>query len=241
MATVNFVGRRQPDYNPRYNFVIRDGLILPELIRVIREPSPATATGTQVASKGDVEALRKEVEGLRDTITGGTAISTASSIEELVKLDETGRIERKSSFQWDFRLNTQNTDLRRECFKTMDAFLNAEGGTLLIGVRDDGSICGVEKDLSLCRGSHDKFERLLHSTIGDAFGAKIYPLYRVELSEISEHLICVINVQRSPGPIYMQWKNEQLFFVRRGNNSAELKRPQDVVEYCSVHWARPAQ
>ncbi|RPJ37658.1 MAG: ATP-binding protein [Deltaproteobacteria bacterium] len=34
----------------------------------------------------------------------------------------------------------------RACSKTIAAFLNTEGGDLLIGVGDDGAIVGIERD-----------------------------------------------------------------------------------------------
>jgi hypothetical protein len=45
--------------------------------------------------------------------------------------------------------------------KSLAAFLNTDGGTLLIGVEDNGNILGLEKDLGLVGNSRDKFEQLL--------------------------------------------------------------------------------
>lgn len=38
------------------------------------------------------------------------------------------------------------TDLPRSLFETICAFLNREGGTILLGVRDDGAVTGVDPD-----------------------------------------------------------------------------------------------
>jgi predicted HTH transcriptional regulator len=56
-------------------------------------------------------------------------------------------------------------------FKTIVAFLNSDGGTLLIGVEDDGRIYGLENDFSLLgqkRSPIDLFEQELTSLICDA-------------------------------------------------------------------------
>ena len=44
---------------------------------------------------------------------------------------------------------TEKTELKQKLTdaltKEMVAFLNTDGGTIYIGVKDDGSICGIEK------------------------------------------------------------------------------------------------
>ncbi|MDR3468137.1 MAG: putative DNA binding domain-containing protein [Xanthobacteraceae bacterium] len=70
-------------------------------------------------------------------------------IAELVKLGESAVLEFKSTLQWDVVLKQLNKGLRKSCLKTIAAFMNSEGGTLLIGVEDDGSILGLDKDLGL--------------------------------------------------------------------------------------------
>ena len=49
-------------------------------------------------------------------------------------------------------LNRTNTDNKRDarlvdaCIKTVAAFLNSDGGELLVGVADNGQIIGLERD-----------------------------------------------------------------------------------------------
>jgi predicted HTH transcriptional regulator len=42
--------------------------------------------------------------------------------------------------------------LEHEIIKTVAAFMNSEGGKLLIGVEDDGTISGIEKDYQTFAG-----------------------------------------------------------------------------------------
>ena len=49
--------------------------------------------------------------------------------------------------QWDRKLHRRNPELLRACVKTVCAFLNGSGGTLLIGVADSGELAGLEDDL----------------------------------------------------------------------------------------------
>src|SRR2546426_5483834 len=70
--------------------------------------------------------------------------------EELIKLGESKTLEFKSSLRWHFKENRKDDGMvTHSVLKTIAAFLNTEGGDLLIGVKDDRSIVGIE---------HDQFE-----------------------------------------------------------------------------------
>ncbi len=70
--------------------------------------------------------------------------------------------------RWD--LKEDRKDDRRvthAALKTIAAFLNTEGGDLLIGVADDGSIVGIERDRL---GTDDTFMRHLAQVVRNALG-----------------------------------------------------------------------
>ena len=80
-------------------------------------------------------------------------------VSELIGLGESYTLEFKSTLQWDVVQGGMNKVLRLSCLKTIAAFCNSEGGTLVVGVEDDGTIIGLQKDLSLLQGSLDQFEQ----------------------------------------------------------------------------------
>ncbi len=60
-------------------------------------------------------------------------------------------LEFKSSFRWDLRQNQANKGLEAVILKTIAGFMNGNGGTLLIGVADDGAIVGLKPDYTLLK------------------------------------------------------------------------------------------
>ena len=68
------------------------------------------------------------------------------AIEDLVEIGESDEIEFKSTLR--FNLHTGEKDSRMEfaCVKTIAGFLNRDGGSLVIGVGDDGSPLGLDTD-----------------------------------------------------------------------------------------------
>src|SRR5206468_507726 len=67
--------------------------------------------------------------------------------EELIKRGESKTLEFKSTLRWNLKENRQDDKgVTHAVLKTIAAFLNTEGGDLLIGVADDGLIVGIERD-----------------------------------------------------------------------------------------------
>jgi hypothetical protein len=76
-------------------------------------------------------------------------------ISELIRLGESAVLEFKSTLQWDVRQAQANHNLRISVLRTVAAFMNSQGGTLVIGVDDDGTVLGLDRDL----GSDRKLAR----------------------------------------------------------------------------------
>ena len=67
--------------------------------------------------------------------------------EELIKQGESKTLEFKSTLRWNLRENRKDDKrVTHAALKTIAAFLNTEGGDLLLGVADDGAIVGIESD-----------------------------------------------------------------------------------------------
>jgi type I restriction enzyme R subunit len=78
--------------------------------------------------------------------------------EELSKRGESKTLEFKSTLRWNLKEDRQDDKfVTHAVLKTIAAFLNTDGGDLLIGVADDGSIVGIERDQL---ESDDKFMRI---------------------------------------------------------------------------------
>ncbi len=79
---------------------------------------------------------------------------------ELIKGGESDRLEFKQTLRFDVETQALNRKLEEVAIKTVAGFANHTGGTLLIGVRDDGVVTGVEPDYAtLTNGNRDKLER----------------------------------------------------------------------------------
>jgi hypothetical protein len=157
------------------------------------------------------------------------------SIETLVKNEESSILEYKSSLQWDVVQNQQNKGLRKQVLKTIIAFLNSQGGTLVIGVEDDGTIYGIENDLNFYSNSVDKFLTTLSSLYIDYIGAEFTAYIQSEVQEVEGKKVCVVRVQKSRRPAYYSGPQGSEFFIRVGPSSRMLDA-ESTVKYQEDNW-----
>ncbi len=169
--------------------------------------------------------LNAFLTGITDTKPPEAAIT----LEELIAEGEDDELEFKSSLRWDFKELATNKKLEEVVVKTVAAFANSQGGTLLIGVSDSGEILGLEGDyLSLGGANRDKFELHLRNLLSSAFGAAfVSSKLKVLFPAIGEVEICQVDVQPSAKPLVLTVKDkngvgQEKFYVRSGNSSQEL-------------------
>ena len=159
--------------------------------------------------------------------------------DELIKRGESKTLEFKSSLRWNLREDRKDDAVvTHAVLKTIAAFLNTEGGDLLIGVGDDGSVLGIEHDRL---DSEDKFMRHLvqcvQNGLGDRSGTCIDP--KVQL--VDGKTVCLVSCQRSPEPVYLRWKDKEAapegdFYVRSGPRTDKLGA-ESAREYIKTRFA----
>ncbi len=125
--------------------------------------------------------------------------------------------------------------------KTIAAFLNSEGGTLLIGVSDKGEVLGIEADLQyLSKGDLDAWFQKLKETVTNALRKEIWASIRVSLVRRGDATVAVV---RCPRRMIETWHyNNQkpekpVFYVRAGNTTDAIEGPE-LVRYIRERWPR---
>lgn len=148
-------------------------------------------------------------------------------IPELITQGESHTVEFKETLQYNIQTKKLDSKVFNSSLKTIAAFLNADGGTLLIGVSDSSEIMGIERDKkAMGRADNDRFQLKIRDKIsGQNSRFKPAVLGNVEISfeELNERVICRINVQPLPAS-EIQHFDHKVFF-RDGNRTIELTGP----------------
>ncbi|KKN52051.1 hypothetical protein LCGC14_0616590 [marine sediment metagenome] len=162
-------------------------------------------------------------------------VSSERPIIDIIALGESATLEFKSTLQWDVVRNCINKDLRHSVIKTIAAFLNSNGGILIIGVEDDGKVKGLEKDLKTLRNSKDRFEQLLNTLMSDYIGPEYSSFIRIRFENIDGNKICVVKADKAQEPAFLKGARGKEFHIRVGNTTHMLD-PEETVRYIQMNW-----
>ena len=156
----------------------------------------------------------------------------------LIAQGESNFLEFKSSYRFDLKQNTVNKALEAVVLKTLAGFMNSEGGTLLLGVSDDGTILGLENDYqTLKRKDNDGFEQLIMSSVSEKLGTAACKYIRLIFHSHDQMEVCRIIVQRAGFPIYVKEGNSKKFYVRTGSGTRDMDI-QEAINYISENWKK---
>lgn len=157
-------------------------------------------------------------------------------LKELILIGENEKLELKSTLRYDLRENKVNKKLEFVIAKTVSAFLNSEGGILIIGVDDDSNALGLEKDIeTLSKKDIDGFELHLRNIIKKHLGSNFEKYLKVTFPTIDEKTICKVQIFKSGKPVFATFEGKENFYVRSGNSSIPKNRAEQS-EYEKLHW-----
>lgn len=156
----------------------------------------------------------------------------------MISAGESAVLEFKSSFRWDIKENKLNKNLENVIIKSIAGFLNADGGTLIIGVDDNGKPLGIEKDYStLKKKDRDGFEQAIMTIIALKLGANICRLALVVFHKVNNLDVCRIVVMPAHQAVYVKEGNNAKFYLRTGVSTRELNI-KEAIEYINIRWSR---
>jgi len=156
------------------------------------------------------------------------------STEAMIRHGESMTLEFKSTLRLNLHTKKFGREIEHSALKSIAAFLNTKGGTLLIGVQDDQSICGIELD---------KFENddhaLLHLTnlIKERISAKHLIFINSSVEIIDSKKVIRVDVSPSNIPAYLTYNDKEYFFIRTGPSTANL-RVSELFDYISNRFMK---
>jgi ATP-dependent Lon protease len=191
--------------------------------------------GWELANRMAPIEVRAEAEPGRVATAEASAVIGLNG-SELIERGESANVEFKQTAIYNIHTNAKDSRIELAVIKTVAGFLNAKGGVVLIGVRDDGCPVGLEPDFGVCsqRKDRDGFENWLYTRLLDQIdGAAIASCVTLSFEKIGSHEICRLDVMPCSRPVYMG--DGALFFVRIGNSTRQYNT-RDAQSYIRAHW-----
>ncbi len=174
------------------------------------------------------------------------ADSIDAVLEEIAAL-ETAEVEFKSSLQVDRKRLLHNPgrspqdykseDVLRSSLKTVAAFANSGGGTLYIGVEDDGSLCGLEEDFAAAnpkKADYDGWDLHFRNLVGTRLsdGPALTAYVHTQLFEKDSRSFVRVRVTPRRRLTFLKTGEIWELFVRAGTQT-------NSIPYCDIeqHFA----
>jgi len=167
----------------------------------------------------------------KDSLIGTQQRLLQRDLVQLIENGENEWVEFKSSIRYDYFKKTTNRELELVIAKTIVGFMNAKGGKLILGVDDDGNTLGLEKDFkTLKHKNRDGYEREIFRIISTQLGHDACFSNHISFYNVNEKDICVIDIEPSKEPVYVNDGTSTTFYVRTGNATYPLS-VKEAVDY----------
>jgi len=154
-------------------------------------------------------------------------------VSDLIAIGEGEDFELKSTLRWNLNADKKDENITHSCIKTIAAFLNSNGGKLLIGVSDEGGYLGIAKDRFK---NNDKFMLHLTNSIKQSLGENVFENIRIKIIPVDEYNFCLIECEKSSELVFCRKKGgDENVYIRIGPSSAVLP-PSRLEEYKRNHF-----
>ena len=175
-------------------------------------------------------------------------------VDKLIEEGENQRVEFKQTAltSCDEEPKTNDPRMKYEIAKAVCGLLNTGGGTLLIGVRDDGQIAGLthdRKSIGRPKWSQDEYQLRIRQILQDLLSRPVTDLVEISFSKREASTwssgVCIVRVHRSDSPVFAPPKAAtkstkplpDAFYVRDGNRTIKLQG-EKMVDHMTRFWRR---
>jgi len=173
--------------------------------------------------------ILSQIDGMLEAIG---ELSEIDSVLNIIRQGESKNVEFKETLSLDVRKKTKEKYIELSVLKTVVAFLNTEGGTLLVGVNDDSKVTGIDIEVEKFHKNIDKFllhfKNLIKTQVGEGF----YPLIDYKIIQVGKKSILLVKCDKSKSECFLSGKD---FYVRT-NPATDKLEGAELLEYVKNHF-----
>jgi predicted HTH transcriptional regulator len=161
----------------------------------------------------------------------------APTVHDMVAAGESSNVEFKSTLRTNLHTQEKDPKMEMAVLKTIAGFLNSpNGGTLVIGVADDGSPVGLGVDGF---PNEDKMGLHLINLLKERLGGNQALYVHPHFDDYLDVRALMVECKPSKAPVFVQDGNFERFFVRYGPSTQELGGAQ-AQEFIKQRFAAAA-
>jgi CheY-like chemotaxis protein len=150
-----------------------------------------------------------------------------AALRQVVSNGESDTVEFKSTLRFNLHSGKPDKKMENSCLKTIAAFLNSNGGLLLVGVDDSGTPLGLESD-----NFKNEDKLLLHwnNLFNTCLGLEFAQYVHSAVKDLSGKRVLVVQSLPASNPVFFSRENNEIFYIRAGNSTRQLK-PSEILSY----------
>ena len=142
------------------------------------------------------------------------------NVNSLIASGESDALEFKSTLRLDLRTKKPERRIEQAALKSLAAFLNTNGGTLVIGVSDNHKPVGVHADGF---PDEDKMSLHLRNIVNQRMGPATMSLIHSSFHDFEGVRIMVLRCDSSTQPVFVdEGQNAESFYIRTGPSTTQL-------------------
>jgi putative two-component system response regulator len=189
------------------------------VIKPLDFPVVLARVQTQLEACRSHKKLKKHAKEIEARINDNFEKIDSEKLQSLINAGENNRLELKSTLRWNLKSNKPDKEIENAWLKTIIAFLNTDGGLLLVGVEDDGNVLGLEPDKF---PNADRYLLHVNNLIRERIGMEVIQFIKFGLKQLDGKEILCIQCSHSPEAAFLKNKKDEDFYIRIGPGSRKL-------------------
>jgi len=171
---------------------------------------------------------------LNNLLSALDELTEGEKIRAIIRIGESKTIEFKQSLSVDVKTGKKEKYIEKAILKTLVAFLNTNGGVLLVGVSDNKDIVGIQEEIEKYYKNTDKFFLHIKNLIKSSIGENFYNYINYDLVDFESKKVLRFECEVSNEPCFYELKE---FYVRTKPATDKLEG-QKMYEYIKTHFGK---
>lgn len=165
-------------------------------------------------------------------ISSYLATAQNTSTHSLIEEGESELVEFKSTLRYNLFTKKFDKEIEHAVLKTIAAFLNTSGGTLICGVDDKKLILGLKED-----NFKDDDHMMLHlaKLIQERIGMQHTRFIKSNVESSDGKKVLRVDVKPASSPAYLVHNNDEVFYVRTGPATSQMK-VSEIYDYIQTRF-----
>ena len=165
-------------------------------------------------------------------ISSYLATAENTSTHSLIEEGENELVEFKSTLRYNLFTKKFDKEIEHAALKTVAAFLNTSGGTLICGVDDKKKVLGLKED-----NFKDDDHMMLHLTklIQDRIGMQHARFIKSNVESSEGKKVLRVDVKPASSPAYLMHNKDEIFYVRTGPATSQM-RVSEIYDYIQTRF-----